>query len=261
MLLLAIETATEAAGVALADDTGPIVEISTAVGRRHAETLVPAVESACRFANVALSEVSAVAVDIGPGLFTGLRVGVGTAKALGFALGVPVVTASSLEVLALGALSALDALRSRPTTSQIVSVVDARRGEVYWAVFEEGPDGFPRLVRPERTSPPAQLADEVAGSNALLVGNGAVRYRELLEGIFGEVAGTSLASPAPRALAAIGAWRLRHDDVHDAADVLPLYLREADVRINWEARRPQRIEPSDLEPNDLEPNDLDREPA
>jgi tRNA threonylcarbamoyl adenosine modification protein YeaZ len=105
VLVLAIESATDAAGVALADAVGTLAQETLGRGRRHAETIAPAIRSCCQIAGVTLSQVEAVVVDVGPGLFTGLRVGVGTAKALAYALGVPLVAVSSLDVLAQAALA------------------------------------------------------------------------------------------------------------------------------------------------------------
>ena len=123
MLILAIETATIEVGVAIGNETGPLATLTARPGRRQAETLHPAIEDVCRTARVSFAELDAVAVDIGPGLFTGLRVGVAAAKALAAGLGLQLVTVTSLEVL--GAASA-------PRPGMVVPVIDMRRGEVAW---------------------------------------------------------------------------------------------------------------------------------
>ena len=105
MLILAIETATESVGVALGGRDGVLASVTIARGRRHGETLAPAIQFACRHAGVELPDLDAVAVDIGPGLFTGMRVGIATAKALAMALDIPVVPVTSLESLAESARS------------------------------------------------------------------------------------------------------------------------------------------------------------
>ena len=97
MLILALETATESVGVAIGTSDGPMATVEVARGRRHTETLVPAVDFVCRQADVALAEVTAVAVDVGPGLFTGMRVGIATAKAFAMALDVQIGRASCRE--------------------------------------------------------------------------------------------------------------------------------------------------------------------
>ena len=100
VLILGIETATEQVGCAIGGHEGVLGLFESARGRRHAETLAPAIEFVTPHADVALDEISVVAVDVGPGLFTGLRVGHGTAKAIAHALRVPMIGISSLDLLA-----------------------------------------------------------------------------------------------------------------------------------------------------------------
>jgi tRNA threonylcarbamoyladenosine biosynthesis protein TsaB len=241
MLLLAVESATETAAVALIDEEGALGSVVLARGRRHTETLVPAIETLCRRVGVTPVDLHALAVDVGPGLFTGLRVGVGTVKALSFALDLPVVTASSLEVLA-HAVAGSGATEGR----LLVPVVDARRGEVFSARFrpaggtvvaEPGTDGG--SADNERLWAPEDLAADLArlSEPLVLMGNGARRYAELLAAVPGvTLAGPAYASPPVAALAELGLARARAGEVHDGDDVMPRYLRQADARINWEQR-------------------------
>jgi tRNA threonylcarbamoyladenosine biosynthesis protein TsaB len=236
VIALGIETATELVGVAVADDDGPRAAVWATGRRRHTESLAPAIVHVTEQAGVALAEVTLLVVDVGPGLFTGLRVGVATAKALGQALGRPVVGLTSLEVLAAAAFDA-------GAAGEVVAVVDARRGEVFAGRFAPpGPDGRPRPLAPPVLRRPDALAEELAAPAAsdgpvgrrLLVGDGALRYRELLEGRAGSVAGPSLAAPPPGVLVALGAAQA--DRAQPAADVHPLYLRDADARANFAVR-------------------------
>ena len=126
MILLAIETATMQVGCALAVDGEVVATHEVSRGRRHAENLVPAIEFLCRQAGIGLADLSAIAVDIGPGLFTGMRVGIATAKTMARALTVPVVPVCSLDVLA-------HPLRHGDRV--IASIIDARRGELYHAAL------------------------------------------------------------------------------------------------------------------------------
>ncbi len=247
MLVLAIETATDTAAVALADDGGVIATVSVMRPRRHAETVAPAVADVCRYAGVPLSAVSALAVDVGPGLFTGLRVGVGSARALSFALDVPVVAVGSLEILAVAAAQTVTV--GRP----IVPVVDARRGEVFWAPYragsaadsDSGSAAGGALEReanaegPDRASDAPTLAAALGALDepALVVGDGARRYAETLGAGGAEVAGAAFSHPPVAVLAALGVHRAGAGLGTGAAAVLPRYLRDADARINWETRR------------------------
>jgi tRNA threonylcarbamoyladenosine biosynthesis protein TsaB len=248
VIVLAIESATELAGVALADGSGVLATATVAGGRRHAESIVPAIDFVCRSAGVALGDVGAVVVDVGPGLFTGLRVGVGTAKALAFALGVPLVGVGSLEVLAHGAAA------TAPSGALLVAVVDARRAEVFVARFR-ATDGAARRVGEDERRTPDALADELAalGEPFTLVGNGARRYAAVLGVVPGAiVAGESLDHPAPHALAVLGRDRAASGASDDGTDVLPRYLRDADTRINWE-RRAGRADAAPTAPGDAAP--------
>jgi len=229
VILLGIESATELVGVAVADDDGPRAAAWATGRRRHAEVLAPAIAHVLELAEVALEDVGVVAVDIGPGLFTGLRVGVATAKGLAQGLGVDVVGVTSLEVLA---RAAFDAGWDGP----VVAVVDARRGEVFAARYRPVP--APVEVAPPARYTPERLATELAGEGVpmLAVGDGARRYAHELSVVAGlRIAGQSLAGPPPGVLVALASEKLAASE--PPADVQPTYLRDADVRINWVQRR------------------------
>ena len=100
MLILGIETATQQVSVAIGGHEGVLGMFEVSRGRRHAETLVPAIEFLCRQTDIEISEFGAIAVDIGPGLFTGMRVGLAAGKAIAQALRVPMIGISSLDLLA-----------------------------------------------------------------------------------------------------------------------------------------------------------------
>jgi tRNA threonylcarbamoyladenosine biosynthesis protein TsaB len=165
-------------------------------------------------------------VDIGPGLFTGLRVGVAAAKAIAGALGLPVVTATSLEVLRAAC---------PPSPGAVIPVIDMRRGEVAWLM----PGAAPSEVR---VGTPAELAGELEGlavsvGSVLLVGDGALRHRELLGRGSGSVfAGPELAAPPVASLAVLAFAAMQLGQGRDPAEVRPFYGREADARINWSSR-------------------------
>ena len=224
-LLLGIETAAGLVGVALADAGGPLAGVWLRGDRRHAETLAPAIDHLLSQAGASLADVGAVAVDVGPGLFTGLRVGVATAQGLAEGLGVGVVEVTSVEVLAREAYDA-------GWAGSVAAVVDARRGEVFAARC----DGPGAEVEPPSRWPPAALAAAFAGTPGILcVGTGAHRYADVLTGAGLRVAG--IREPSPRVLVSIAAARLAAgaSPVPPAA-VRPVYLREADARINWVQR-------------------------
>jgi tRNA threonylcarbamoyl adenosine modification protein YeaZ len=224
-MLLGIETSAGLVGVALADVDGPLAGVWLRGDRRHAETLAPAIEHVLTQAGVALADVDAIAVDVGPGLFTGLRVGVATAQGLAAGLGAGVVEVASVDVLA---REAYDSGWEGP----VAAVVDARRTEVFAARYE-GP--CTRTEAPARHSP-AALAERLAEvPGTLLVGTGAHRYLEQFTDLGLRVA--AIREPSPRVLVSIAAGRLAAGAAPvPPAAVRPLYLREADARINWVQR-------------------------
>lgn len=229
MIALGLETATPQVGCALGDEDGPVASFHLARGRRHAETLAPAIDFLCQESGIDLGTVGVIAVDVGPGLFTGLRVGVATAKAMASALGVPVVGWSSLDLLA---------YPHRRSGGLIASVVDARRGEVFWALYGAVPGGVQRQSD-YTVSRPETLASELHAlhQDVLVVGDGARRYLGELEGLdHVAVAESSAAYPSAAVLVELALPQAQRGDACAAEEVAPLYLRQADVRINWAQR-------------------------
>ena len=227
MLILGIETATERVSVAIGGHEGVIGLFEVTKGRRHAETLVPAIDFVCTQAGIGLDEISVVAVDVGPGLFTGMRVGLASAKAIAQALRVPMIGVTSLDLLA---------FPCRHSDRVIVTVIDARKGEVFYAMYRQVPGGIQQVAAPAVGPVEDLVADLMARSqDVLLVGDGAVRYRdEILDGYHCEVGGDSHPSAAPLVQLA-HAQALREDWVNPA-EIQPVYLREPDAKINWSTR-------------------------
>jgi tRNA threonylcarbamoyladenosine biosynthesis protein TsaB len=266
MTLLAIESATDMVGVGLIRDDGGSVERVHRGGRAHAELLAPAIEEVCAASGCTVADIDQIAVDIGPGLFTGLRVGVATAKALAQALGAPLLGVGSLDVLAAAAREAGPGAPGPGRDAPVVSVVDARRGEVFAAAFRfdrpgGGPGGAgpggppidPEAVRDDRLEPMAPdvlvawLLDLAAEAGpVLVVGDGAVRYRPLLSvhsGLDLRLA-DELSGPPPLALARLARRRLDRGVAPTAPiQLVPDYRRPADARINWEQRAPRPSAP------------------
>jgi tRNA threonylcarbamoyladenosine biosynthesis protein TsaB len=229
VLILGIDTATPQVGCAIGGHEGVLASFQSAKGKRHAETLVPAIDFLCKQTRVELSEIGAIAVDIGPGLFTGLRVGVATAKAMASALRVPMVGVSSLDLLA---------FEVRWTSKRIVSVVDARRGEVFFAFYRQVPGGVQRLSE-MRCGSPEELCSEIqaTGEDCLAIGDGALRYQNNLADLTRvDIEDAGLAFPAPAALVQLAHARALREDFVNAWDLQPVYLRKADAEANWESR-------------------------
>ena len=229
MLILGVETATQQVGVAIGGHEGVLAQAHTARSRRHAENLTPAIDFVRRQARVDLREISCVAVDLGPGLFTGLRVGVAAAKAMASALRVPMIGVSSLDLVAFP-------VRFSPRL--IVTAIDARRGEVFYALYRQVPGGVQRLGEP-RIGTPDDLASELlaAKDDILLVGDGALRYIEAFEGLSKvEVADQGLAYPSAASLVQLAHAQALREEWVKPWELTPLYLRKPDAEINWKTR-------------------------
>ncbi|MCP4086660.1 MAG: tRNA (adenosine(37)-N6)-threonylcarbamoyltransferase complex dimerization subunit type 1 TsaB [Actinomycetia bacterium] len=226
MLTLAIESSTAQVGCAVGGHEGVLASAHSARGRHHAESLAPMIEFVCDQARVELSELSCVAVDVGPGLFTGLRVGVATATAMASALRVPMIGISSLDLLAFPV---------RFTDRLIVVAIDARRGELFHASYRQVLGGVQRLSE-ARVCTPEGLAAELVATNdeVLLVGDGARRYEEL----FSEVQKVERESshPMATALAQLAHAQALSEEFVKPSEIRPIYLRRPDAEINWTTR-------------------------
>ncbi len=228
MITLGIETATQVVSVALGGDDGVIGLVEIAKGRRHAEVLTPAIEFVCRQAEVRMDEIAAIGVDVGPGLFTGMRVGIASAKVIAQSLGVPLVGVCSLDLLA---------FPLRHTSKVIASVIDARKSEVFYAFYLASPGGIQRVSEPVACSLEDFNAEVMArGQDVLAVGDGAIRYRDDLVGNI-EVA--DLAHPSAATLVTLArakVLRADSDGGDGQGEVRPMYLRAPDAEINWRRR-------------------------
>jgi tRNA threonylcarbamoyladenosine biosynthesis protein TsaB len=223
VLILGIDTATDQVSCALAGHDGVIAQQHLLAPRRHAEALAPMIESITRQSGLPLAKVGAIAVDIGPGLFTGLRVGFTTATTLAAALEVPMIGITSLDLLA-HAVHLTDRL--------VAAAVDARRGEVFSALYRPVPGGV-QQVSPPTVVRPEELASELEARNeeCLLVGDGAVRHRDLFATVdHAHLAGPELAHPSAAVLVALAHPRAVREEFVSPRQLAPLYLREPDAQ-------------------------------
>jgi tRNA threonylcarbamoyladenosine biosynthesis protein TsaB len=233
--IAAIETATETVGVAVRTGAGVEAEFVLTGRRRHVESLTPALEHLLHQVGLRPGDLEVLAVDVGPGLFTGLRVGVASAKGLAQALGVGVVTATSLDIL-------LAAAAGAGHHGRVCAAVDARRGEVFAAVRDLGSSeaGATPDVLPPALLGPDDLAATLHELRSreqpvLAIGDGALRYRSVLQAVPGvEVVGPALSYPPPSTLLTMALARLDAGEAPvPAAAVVPLYMRDADARSNF----------------------------
>jgi tRNA threonylcarbamoyladenosine biosynthesis protein TsaB len=184
MIVLGFDTSTPATAVALrlSDGTTTQARDDPPAGSHpgHATRLLEMAHQLLAAAGVAWKQVDRIAVGLGPGTFTGLRVGVATARGLAQSLDVELVGVSSLQALAVAALSA--------DAPAVLAVIDARRGEVFAAAYQLDAQGLAQEIAPARALPPQDLTSVIAEANEALaaeqgwlaVGDGAVRFRSEL---------------------------------------------------------------------------------
>jgi tRNA threonylcarbamoyladenosine biosynthesis protein TsaB len=235
VLLLAIDTSTRRVGVALGSQRGVMAAMElggVAVDGppQHAEQLAPAIEHLLRTTELSVRQLSAVAVAIGPGMFTGLRVGVTTAKVMAQALRIPVIPIPSLDLVAYPLRHA--------TGRALIPTLDARRNELYYARYRPVPGGLQRDSEYELATPNDLLAEiDAAGESVVVAGDGALRFRDLFDvHDLCEVAGPSFAAPSLPALVELGSSRFEREDFAAASGVVPMYLRRSDAEITHHRR-------------------------
>jgi tRNA threonylcarbamoyladenosine biosynthesis protein TsaB len=219
MQLLALDASTEVLSVALWRDER-VLERSVQGARGHADQVLGLVSALLSEAGISLAQLDAIAAGIGPGAFTGVRIGVAVAQGLAFGARLPAVPVTSLEALALEAVQS--------GAARVLACLDARMGEVYWQAFASRGEGAPE---PTALTPPA------VGAPSSVMLSGVERYVGIGQGFaaYPELAALAqldleprarMALPSARAIASLGALRLAQGGGVDPADLQPLYVRD-----------------------------------
>jgi len=228
MKILSIDTTAIAGSVALTEDEEVVAQEQQDSRGSHSEKLIATVDRLLRQAGWDRADVEAVAVAIGPGSFTGLRIGLAAAKGLALALGLPIAGASSLRSLA---------LNGRGFEGTVAPLIDARRGEIYAAAFRLGLGGGMEEAMGECVLPPDALIERLAAmeGDLLLVGDGAAAYRERIARRLGgqaRFAGGARLGPQAANLATLTLARLRSGG-DDLTSLVPNYVRRSDAEIGF----------------------------
>jgi tRNA threonylcarbamoyladenosine biosynthesis protein TsaB len=231
MIVLGIETSTPQTTVALGTEQGILAATLLSSGQSSHELVIPEVDHLLRWAEVPITSLAGIAVGLGPGLFTSMRVGIATAKTLAQALSVPIAGLASLDVLAFS---------MRYCRRLIGAVVDAKRKEVFYAFYRPVPGGVARQTEFEVGAASRLTAElEARPEDILLVGNGALVYRRELEeaGSHVEFASPAYAFPPATALVELAIPRFQREEFDRVFDVRPYYVRKSDAEIAWDQRR------------------------
>ena len=230
MSILAIDTASSVSSVAVASEGKLQAEVTVEAGRTHSETLLSHIEGALSFAGVERSALRGVAVSIGPGSFTGLRIGLATAKAIAYGLGIPLVGVSTLAALAL-AVPVPDV--------HTLALMDAQKGNAYAGLYEWRAGNL-HEVCPVRVAPLAEAIAEAAdrGKPVLLTGELAVKKRARLGNLPDNVtlAPAHLLTARASHVAWLGIARLAAGERDDPMTLEPFYIRRSEAEVLWEKR-------------------------
>jgi tRNA threonylcarbamoyladenosine biosynthesis protein TsaB len=214
MNILALDTSTEYCSVALWQD-GALMERCELAGQKHSELLIGMLDALLRDAGVKLAQLDGIAFGKGPGSFTGVRIACGAAQGLAFGANLPVAGVCTLQALAEAS--------GKP---RVIAALDARMGEIYHAVYEKQNDVWAMMSEPSLCKP--EDAPQVLDGDWFGIGSGFAiygvalgkRYSNQLRGV------DSTAVPQAAAIAALGAAQFVLGRGVDAAEALPLYLRD-----------------------------------
>jgi tRNA threonylcarbamoyladenosine biosynthesis protein TsaB len=244
MKILAVDTATAYQSVAILDETAVLAQVNRDAEGSHAKHLVISIHDALRTADLALEDVDGFAVSIGPGSFTGLRVGLATLLGFRTVLGKPLVTVPTLEAMA---------WNLRSVRSQICAILKSRKNEVYWACYEWLPNDRLHRVMPEQVASPDQVAASIHNP-VMALGDGWEAHgetiRRLLGGRSGLVIDAPLGAMRPSAVSVGLAARERFARNEFAGEgIAPLYVQRPEADIVYEQsggvspveRRKQRV--------------------
>jgi tRNA threonylcarbamoyladenosine biosynthesis protein TsaB len=246
--VLGIDTATDVVSVAVVDGEVVLAASELRSERRHAEDVTPMIDFVVKRAGLGLNELAAIAVNVGPGLFTGMRVGIASAQALAYALSLPLVGVDGLAAMAAAVPAA-----TASHVDIVVPTIDARRSEVAWATHRVNSGGAPERVDMTRVDAARVgsiedllVAIRERAQNCLLVGDFAHRHRDDITAALGVQSWTlafgddSLNWPHAKQVALLAHAQLLRSDAHESNSGVPtvaaMYLREADAEINWSQR-------------------------
>ncbi|MHB1419518.1 MAG: tRNA (adenosine(37)-N6)-threonylcarbamoyltransferase complex dimerization subunit type 1 TsaB [Bacillota bacterium] len=228
MRVLGVDSATSVASVAIVEDDQVRAEIFLNTGTKHAQSLMIVVNQVLENAGLTLSALDGLAVVLGPGSFTGLRIGLATVKGLALVTGLPVIGIPTLDGLAMNAAG---------MPGLICPILNARKNEVYTAIYRSEGLGMKR-VSDYLAVGPQILAGQLTGSDeqVTFLGDGWPVYREILQATLGDrIRAVFFTNALPRAsqIAWLGLSRLRAGEKDDLHGLTPLYIRPSEAEIKW----------------------------
>lgn len=228
MKILGIDTSSDVASVALVEDNKMIAEYTLNFKKTHSERLMPMIEAMLLSCNQRIDEVDAFAVAVGPGSFTGLRIGIATAKGLAHACNKPIIPVGTLEALAYN-LPYCEHL--------IVPIMDARREQVYTATYIWDEDGFREIEEPRAVSIEECISDCGNFVDVVFVGDGVPVHKDYIISILGDKAKFSTAGNSLQRASSIAELGIMHfDNRVECHNVKPLYLRKSQAEREYDEK-------------------------
>lgn len=230
MYVLGVETATRVGSVAVASEGGLIGEYTLGVGPAYAERLLPAIDHLLQSTDVPFSDIDGLAISLGPGSFTGLRIGLSTVKGLSFAGKKPVVGIPTLDALA-HHIHGFEFL--------ICPMLDARKKEVYTALYRrDRTEGVQKLTVDLATAPDKLLRE--VDEAVIFLGDGSRVYRSVIEASLGSRAVFTppyLDYPRAATIAFLGMEELRKGTIQSIDTLKPIYVRPSEAELHAKALR------------------------
>ncbi len=223
MKILAVDTATLSCSAAIVDDGMTCAELTTVNNQTHSKHLMSMIDTVCDMSGLKVADMDGFAVTIGPGSFTGLRIGISAVKGLAWSLNKPVVGISSLDALAWQCI---------PAAYPICTLLDARKQEVYYCRYHFR-DGELKKDRSEQVIAPAEAINDIR-EPCLFIGNGANLYKEEILEKLGELAhfaGWNQDIIRASSVARLSLERFIHHQTDDAALLGPHYIRKSDAEL------------------------------
>lgn len=231
MPILAIDTATLVSGVAIANEDKLMAELTLQTRLTHSEVLMPHIQQIMQMTKLEKNQLEAIAVSIGPGSFTGLRIGLATAKTMAYALNIPVIGVSTLAAQAYNCQTTAETL--------LLPLLDAQKGNVYTAQYRFIDNEFKEITEPSVRNF-AELLEEIkdSGQEAMFLGEAAVKNRQAILEAGGKIrlANPHLIMPRAASVAMLGLKKLKIGEVSNVMDLEPFYIRRSEAEVLWEQR-------------------------
>ena len=225
MIVLGVETATSVGSVAIVNDKGIIGECTLDVSLNHSERLLPIIDQLLKNTDITLSRIDGLVVSLGPGSFTGLRIGISTIKGLSLASEKPVVGIPTLDSLA----------HHYPCAETLVCpMVDAKKKEVFAALYRWNASFELQKLTPDLAIAPQQLLRKI-NEQVVFLGDGCRVYESLIEEFLGSkalFAPSYLGHPRAATIACLGLEELKKGNILALNNLTPLYIRPSDAEHN-----------------------------